>query len=280
MGTSARQIALGNVSGFSDSADSVFENPAALYRVDQFSLSLFSSKVMNEVQYNNLALSTKIYEGFIENFLKNYKSIHSQLPLGLDDIRIFDWWNFNSNNKNRFKINTKYTAIINNLDKLSISEIKSGFRYWRRNEYNRINKNISSLEKDNICDLDELYKLYLDITSADTHDLKSNFKLMLDLNKKNFADFIIFRDKENKKIASLIFLLYGKREANVVLNLTSAAWKKKGLSVLSVIESIKIAKKNKKKIFDFNGANSPNRGDDKHSYGAVPKLFFELKYNG
>ena len=45
LGTSARQIALGNVSGFSDSADSVFENPAALYRVDQFSLSLFSMPV-------------------------------------------------------------------------------------------------------------------------------------------------------------------------------------------------------------------------------------------
>ena len=30
--------------------------------------------------------------------------------------------------------------------------------------------------------------------------------------------------------------------------------------------------------FDFNGANSPLRGDDKHSYGAEEKLYFQLKY--
>ena len=41
---------------------------------------------------------------------------------------------------------------------------------------------------------------------------------------------------------------------------------------------IKIYQK-KYDIFDFNGANSPNRGDDKHSYGAKENLFFDLKYN-
>lgn len=32
------------------------------------------------------------------------------------------------------------------------------------------------------------------------------------------------------------------------------------------------------KYFDFNGANSPLRGDDKHSYGASEKLYFQLDY--
>jgi hypothetical protein len=30
---------------------------------------------------------------------------------------------------------------------------------------------------------------------------------------------------------------------------------------------------------DFNGANSPRRADDKHSYGAGAELFFELSYD-
>ena len=61
--TSARQIALGNVLGFSDSADSVFENPAGLYRVNQFSTSLFSSKLMDEAHYFNVALSGQLPMG-------------------------------------------------------------------------------------------------------------------------------------------------------------------------------------------------------------------------
>ena len=40
-----------------------------------------------------LSLSKNIYEGFIEKFILEYKNIHSQLPINITDIRIFDWWN-------------------------------------------------------------------------------------------------------------------------------------------------------------------------------------------
>ena len=44
----------------------------------------------------------------------------------------------------------------------------------------------------------------------------------------------------------------------------------------SIHEAIMQNKKNKLDIFDFNGANSPQRGDHKHSFGAKLKLFFKL----
>ena len=31
-----------------------------------------------------------------------------------------------------------------------------------------------------------------------------------------------------------------------------------------------------KKVFDFNGANSPNRADDKHAFGAETLQYFNL----
>jgi hypothetical protein len=65
IGTSARQIALGNVVGFSESSDSIFENPAGLYRVNQFSMSVFSTKVMGEVHYTLMAISSKLPIGRI-----------------------------------------------------------------------------------------------------------------------------------------------------------------------------------------------------------------------
>ena len=41
---------------------------------------------------------------------------------------------------------------------------------------------------------------------------------------------------------------------------------------------IKYLKKYNFDTLDFNGANSPNRSDDKHSYGTDYKLYFQLKY--
>ncbi len=59
LGASARFIAVGGVEGFSQSASSIFENPAALYRVDQASFSFFTATVMNEAKYNQVSLVTE-----------------------------------------------------------------------------------------------------------------------------------------------------------------------------------------------------------------------------
>jgi hypothetical protein len=59
IGTSAQMIRLGNIEGFSHTASSVFENPAALYRISRLSGSMFTTTMMDEVLYQNLALAVR-----------------------------------------------------------------------------------------------------------------------------------------------------------------------------------------------------------------------------
>jgi hypothetical protein len=59
LGTSAETIGIGNIEGFSDAAHTVFENPAGLHRIDHYSLSLFTTTLMNEVHYNAVAIGGK-----------------------------------------------------------------------------------------------------------------------------------------------------------------------------------------------------------------------------
>ena len=73
-------------------------------------------------------------------------------------------------------------------------------------------------------------------------------------------------------------VLFEKSSVNLVINCANKDWKKNGIMAWSLNEKLKIYGK-KYDIFDFNGANSPKRGDDKHSYGAKESLFFELIYN-
>lgn len=58
LGTSARMIGLGNMEGFSDKANTIFENPAGLYRLSGGGFSAFTSTLMDEVVYTNLAIAT------------------------------------------------------------------------------------------------------------------------------------------------------------------------------------------------------------------------------
>ncbi len=56
-GSSARMIRIGNIEGFSESADSVFENPAGLYNVKNISVGMFTTTFMDEVDYINMSLA-------------------------------------------------------------------------------------------------------------------------------------------------------------------------------------------------------------------------------
>lgn len=72
IGTSAQMIGVGNVSGFGQGAAVLFENPASLTNSEDTSLSLFTTKILDEVNYISLAISTetdfgKIGFGYLES---------------------------------------------------------------------------------------------------------------------------------------------------------------------------------------------------------------------
>ena len=76
-----------------------------------------------------------------------------------------------------------------------------------------------------------------------------------------------------------MILLFDNKSSHLILNLADKEWKKKGIITWATHKTIIYTKKKEFDIFDFNGANSPLRGDSKHSFGSKAKLFFNLKYS-
>lgn len=84
VGSSAAGIRIAGVEGFSSNADSVFENPAALYRVSGTSLSVFSTTIMGEVSYYNAALGMATPFG---NFALGFNTVGVD---GLSETRLVE----------------------------------------------------------------------------------------------------------------------------------------------------------------------------------------------
>ncbi len=57
LGSSAEMIRRGNIEGFSKGSNAIFENPASLYNINLVSTSVFSSQIMQEVNYRNISLA-------------------------------------------------------------------------------------------------------------------------------------------------------------------------------------------------------------------------------
>ena len=77
-----------------------------------------------------------------------------------------------------------------------------------------------------------------------------------------------------RNLHSILNLQHCEEISNIEAN---EIWKKKGIMAWG-LNNLFYKYVGKYKYFDFNGANSPLRGDDKHSYGSYEKLYFQLEY--
>ncbi|NLN70818.1 MAG: hypothetical protein GX142_08585 [Chloroflexi bacterium] len=253
--------------------------PALTYFVGPFWLN----DVYPLPAHRSLARSTEVYSGFIERFLSEYGAIEASLPKGLHDIRIFDWWNYHEKDQPRFRIRPRYTACIDHLQEKTELDIISDFRQLRRRELRAIEKSPPPARTVD-WKADDLIKLYLQVVDDQVDEIIEEncqkIPALVDLVNLGYGEVIAYQDLDDHGIIAACLLLYGHSEANMVLNLVDMKWRGTGLAAWMIKESIRIAKAKGMATFDFNGANSPNRGDDKHSYGAAPSLYFEINYPG
>ena len=215
---------------------------------------------------------------FINSFTKKFKKINFELHYSLNDVRIFDWWNYNKKT-NRFKIYPRYTALIDNLKKKKEKEIIADYRYSRRYELKKF-YNLKSEIFESEISTKEILDLYFQVVevknSHDKKEITKNIKIIRQLSKKKLSKTIAYKSKKTGELISVIILVFDSLSSHLVLSVANEEWKKKGIMTWSIHEAIMQTKKNKLDIFDFNGANSPQRGDHKHSFGAKLKLFFKL----
>ena len=90
IGSSARMVSLGGIEGFGESAESIFDNPAALFRVRDRSYSLFHTQFINgEVTVLNAAVAERFQQGYLAFGV--YQSSVSSIPFtGGDSVNGFN----------------------------------------------------------------------------------------------------------------------------------------------------------------------------------------------
>ena len=229
-----------------------------------------------------LAETRVVYEGLIRRLISQYGQIHASLSLDQHDIRVFDWWNYNDRKKPRFSIRPRYTACIKDLQSKTDDDIRRALRRTRRKEVKRNER--KALQRCDILKPEEVIKLYVDTihrtqemtVSADTIE---SIRGLLNLVQAGFGEVVAYGDPGTGEIFCALLMIYAKGTANAILCAGSNTWQGTGIIAWTIYNSIRTARNQGMTTFDFNGANSPNRGDDKHSYGASPELFFDLHYD-
>lgn len=221
----------------------------------------------------------RAYEAFTEFLFDRYGALNFELAPQFLDVRAFSWWNYGDQESPQFVIEPRYTAQLRNLQSRQEEEIIAGLRELRRREIKRV-------------DSEDRYTLHSEVSWTEVVDLYArlfeNQGIAVETETSqalerlgNFvgtewASLTVVKERETGVTVSAVFTLRAKGVSNMVLNLTHPDHRKSGVGTWAVLHSILDAKKFGDDVYDFNGANSPRRGDDKHSYGAEDVLYFRL----
>ena len=233
------------------------------------------------LSHSKITKKLKILTDFLGLLIKKYNKIQFSLSYNFDDLRSFQWVNYNEPEKGCFQLKLNYTAIIYKSNYSSFDEYLRNIRTVRRQEWNKCLKRNFYVETSN--DQDRFIEIYTSMFANQDITLEKDYitrvKNIVNDALTNRYGTLTFCFDENKEIHSTNLILYYKDNAYYQFGATLPTHRSSGATTFLLLENIKNSFELGCSTFDMVGINSPNRGDFKLSFNSKPVPYFEAGGN-
>lgn len=236
----------------------------------------------SRAEYRKFSTGVEVQQALVNLVGVEFSNLAFELPPDYADIRGFLWWNHGMNESEKVSCEVKYTATINDLGDKSDFQLLASFRSDDKRKKLRklldsplpIKLNRVSSEEDVLAIYRETMARSGEVVSEETQAaLRSVIEFASDGGGAVLGAF----DSSGSCIGyQLLLVEEGRPTGHAISAGVTQAWRKADIGPLLTYESIKYCREIGAQTFDFNGANSPQRGDDKHAFGARPAVYFSL----
>lgn len=221
------------------------------------------------------------FRALVEAVTTHHAAFAFSLPLGLTDLRILSWWNFDHPGQPGFHVVPRYTARVDlaaHADGMSLLGSFNSDRRRRTRQWSRVPPHrYDDVDTARILDLhDQTLRRTGGDIGPDRHRALAR---VADLARSGAGRIIGFSDGPGQAAEGVVILLEGPQTMNNVFNSVSDSHCRTGLSSWMTWQALLHAKSKGVRWFDMNGANSPRRADDKHSYGARAEIYFDCRFS-
>jgi hypothetical protein len=223
----------------------------------------------------------KILSEFIKELTSKYKMLDFSLSHDFIDLRALLWFNYHEQEKGQFALDLNYTGIVNLKEEKKFENYLTSIRNVRRQEWNKCIKNQYYItESEDIDQFMLFYKLMFDNQNMELSDKTMAIVrgITTESLRNSFGKLTFCYDSQGNLLSSMLTLIY-KDTAYYQFGVTNPEHKSSGASVFLVLNSIKSVYESNINFFDMVGINSPNRGDFKLSFNAIPVPYFNVKGN-
>lgn len=222
-----------------------------------------------------LAVVNRLIEGLTERYDEIWLSMHPRMK----DIRSLQWFNYHTPENGQFQIDVRYTGLLELTNFSSREELVSSFARGRQGDYKKaISKGITVKTCFDPNLLDTLHAKTFARQEADRGVFD---KLLIPITdaalKKGFGELLVAYTDDGAPTSASLFI-WDNSTAHYLFGASDPEYRNTGAATYVLAESLWRAIERKNCRADFVGVNSPQRGEFKTSFGALPVTYFEAHW--
>ncbi len=216
----------------------------------------------------------------LQELEKHYSRLSFCLHPCFDDLRAFSWFHYHQREQGMFNIGLNYTGIID-LGILDFETYLATIRSCKRREYRLALKNGLTAEiSDDLVVLEKLYRMTFERqgTTKSSEELRLVRAIAQASLAQGFGKILLVR-LPGGEVASATLFLHDEHAGYYLIGANHPDYRNTYSGVFAFVESCRRCHEQGLKQIDVIGINSPNRGDFKTSFNAVPKPYFVVNWD-
>jgi hypothetical protein len=217
-----------------------------------------------------------VQEALLDLLSRDYGRLAWSMMPGEHELRPWLWYGAEGRRPVAWP---RYTAVLDALGSASEESLLQRFASDRRSDIRlAAKKRPVRLPAASAGQIKELYRDTLAATgAAEVAERRlGEIEALAELASQGHGQIMTFGMGEDGIARAVWIILLAKGRACEALGAADDAWRDSRLNAYGRLHCIMAAQDMGADRYDFTGANSPQRGSDKHSYGAEPELFFDL----
>ncbi len=217
----------------------------------------------------------------IEGLAATYNEIWLSLHPKFKDIRALQWFNYHQPENGTFDIDIRYTGILELNGIANRDALVSMLARGRQGDFKKaMAKGITIRSISDASILNELHEKTFAQQDADRGYLDQLLQpLTRNALENEYGELLVAFTPEEIPVSASLFI-WDRSTAYYLFGASDPDYRNTGAATLVLVESIWNAIKRKNIGVDFVGINSPNRGEYKTSFGAIPFPNFDAHWKG
>lgn len=248
----------------------------APYPFTMYQGMFFTQAVATLPYHNRFRKIPAILDFVLGELSTHYNRLSFCMHYNMEDIRGLQWFHYHEPDQGRFRIDLNYTGLIDLQAPNNFDAYVATIRKKNRQHYRRAMRDDLSVEvSDDVDTLDHLHNLTFKRQGLGRQDRNANLLRSITATALSggFGELLVCSDGDGEALAATLFIRDEECGYSIFAG-NNPTYNLKNAGTVLLLENIRRCMDRGLKRVDMCGINSPNRGDFKTSFNALPVPYF------